>query len=693
MSNLVIVESPSKAKTIKKYLGSDYEVVASAGHVRDLPKNVLGIDVEKNFEPQYANIKGKEDLVRRLKKAAGASDKVFLATDPDREGEAISWHLSHILGLDIKDENRVEFNEITKSGIVSGMKNVRTINMNLVNAQQARRLLDRIVGYKISPFLWRKIKKGLSAGRVQSVCVKLIVDRENEIRKFVSEEYWTIEAKLSSQNGGKAFAAKFFGKNGKKAEIKNREQVDEILEYIKGKDFVVGDVKNGSRKKMPAPPFITSTLQQESSRKLGFQSRRTMKAAQELYEGIELDGLGATGLITYMRTDSLRISDQARDAARQYIEKRFGTQYLPKTPHVYKSKKNAQDAHEAIRPTMPELSPEEIKQSLSTDQFKLYKLIWERFIASQMESTSHHTVTASIFADDMMFKATGYNVTFDGFTALYVEGKDDEDEEENTALPPLEKGEVLRNEDIIPKQCFTAPPFRYNEATLIKTLEEKGIGRPSTYAPTITTILNRNYVEREGKALKPTPLGEITTQLMIEQFESIVDVQFTATMENDLDKVEEGKLEWRKSLGEFYEKFEKDLEKAEESMKGTRMKVPDEESDEVCELCGRNMVIKTGRFGKFLACPGFPECKNTKKIINETPGKCPKCGKTIVAKKSKTGKKYFSCIGYPDCQYMTWDIPMAEDCPVCGKSMLRKIGKDSKVYCSDEACGFIKPKE
>lgn len=690
-SNLVIVESPAKAKTIKKYLGSGYEVVASMGHIRDLPKSKLGVDVENHFEPQYVEIKGKEDLIKALKKEAKNSETVYLATDPDREGEAISWHLAHLLKLDVDSANRVTFNEITKSGVQAGMQSPRRIDLDLVNAQQARRILDRVVGYKLSPFLWRKVRRGLSAGRVQSVAVRLIVDREEEIRKFVSEEYWTIDAKLTGKGSRKVFPAKFYGKD-KKIEIKTKEQADAILGELEGCSFVVDTIKKGVRKKAPAPPFTTSTMQQEASRKLGFQARRTMKAAQELYEGVEVAGYGAVGLITYMRTDSLRISQEAQAEAAQYIVERYGKEYLPSTARVYKSKNNAQDAHEAIRPTMPSLSPDMVKDSLTSDQYKLYRLIWERFIASQMATALLDTVSADIVAGDYVFKASGFSVKFDGFTVLYEEGKDEETED-SAMLPPLEQGEVLKLRSLDPNQHFTQPPPRYTEASLIKALEENGIGRPSTYSPTITTIIQRGYVERDAKALKPTALGEVTTNLMKEHFKKIVDVEFTASMEQNLDLVETGEKEWVTILEDFYKDFSETLDHAEKTLDGTRIKVPDEETDQVCELCGRNMVIKTGRFGKFLACPGFPECKNTKKIVQETGGICPLCKGRILSKKSKKGKQYFGCEHNPKCPFMTWDAPTGEACPVCGSSLLKKTGKAGKIYCSNESCTFQKPLE
>ncbi|MDY4963899.1 MAG: type I DNA topoisomerase [Ruminococcus callidus] len=687
MSNLVIVESPAKAKTIQKYLGGDYDVIASMGHVRDLPKSKFGVDVEHDFAPQYMDMKGKEDVIKDLKKHAKKADKIYLATDPDREGEAISWHLAQMLNLNMEDNNRVAFNEITQAGVRNGMSHPHKIDVDLVNAQQARRILDRIVGYQLSPFLWKKVKRGLSAGRVQSVAVRLVVDRENEIRAFKSQEYWSIDAKLTAPSSRKVFAAKLATIDGQKTELATKEQTDDILRSLEEAQFIVTGVKKRVTNKQPAPPFITSTLQQDASRRLGFQAKRTMKAAQELYEGVEIEGMGAVGLITYMRTDSLRISDEAKAATAAYIEQTYGKQYLPPTPRVFKSKKNAQDAHEAIRPSMPELTPERVKSSLTTDQFKLYKLIWERFIASQMANAQLNTVSADITAGNCGFKASGYSVKFDGFTVLYEESKDT-DAEDNKVLPPLEQGDVLKVRSLDGNQHFTQPPARYSEATLIKALEENGIGRPSTYAPTITTILSRLYVERDGKQLRPTALGEVITELMKEHFKHIVDAKFTAKMETDLDRVEHGDCDWVSMLHGFYDDFEKTLSKAEVAMEGKRVKVPDEETDVVCELCGRKMVIKIGRFGKFLACPGFPECRNTKKIVQETKGTCPLCGKKIVLKKSKKGRSFYGCDNYPNCNFMTWSTPVEDTCPKCGCTLFKKGGRSGKLVCEKPGCGF-----
>ena len=694
MSNLVIVESPAKAKTIKKYLGKDFDVVASMGHVRDLPKSKLGVDVEHEFSPIYVDIKGKEDLIKDLKKKAKKSETIYLATDPDREGEAISWHLAQMLGVDLHEPNRVTFNEITKTGVRYGMDHPREIDEKLVDAQQARRILDRIVGYKLSPFLWRKVRKGLSAGRVQSVAVRIIVDREEEIRAFKQQEYWSIDAKLAAKGyAKKPFPSKLYSIGGKKLDltaIPDEEAARKIVAALEGAEYTVAGVKKGVRKKSPSPPFITSTLQQEASRRLGYQSRRTMKIAQELYEGVEIEDLGPVGLITYMRTDSLRISNEAAEAAENYIVGKYGKEYLPGTRRVFKTKKNAQDAHEAIRPSDPAITPDSIKKSLTAEQYKLYKLIWELFIASHMANSLLDTVAVDISAGEYLFKASGFTVKFDGFTVLYEDSKDD-DEEGSAALPPLAVGDILNLKELSPNQHFTQPPARYTEASLIKALEENGIGRPSTYAPTITTILARNYVEREGKALKPTALGEVTTKLMEEQFSNIVDVTFTANMEKELDEVEEGKADYVGMLSKFYGPFIETLETAEKNMDGTRVKVPDEETDVVCELCGRKMVIKIGRFGKFLACPGFPECRNTKKIVKETGGLCPVCGGKVLAKKSKNGKGYYGCEHNPQCQFMTWDKPLEEKCPKCGATLFQKTGRGAMIHCLKEDCDYARP--
>ncbi len=688
MANLIILESPSKAKTVKKFLGAGYDVIASTGHVVDLPKSKLGVDVEHDFAPQYVNMKDKSDIIKELKKHAKNSDVIYLATDPDREGEAIAWHLSHLLGIDEKSPVRVTFNEITKSGVQYGMSHPRTIDSNIVDAQQARRILDRIVGYKLSPFLWKKVRRGLSAGRVQSVAVRLIVDRENEIREFKSEEYWSIDAKLLAGSSKKAFPAKLAEVGGKKAEITCKEQADEILKRLSGAEFTVINLKKSQRKKQPAPPFTTSTLQQEASRKLSFQARRTMKAAQELYEGVDIAGMGAVGLITYMRTDSLRISDEAKTAAAELIKQLYGESYLPDKPRTFRSKAGAQDAHEAIRPADVSLTPDKVKASLTGDQYKLYKLIWERFMASQMQHAVMDTVSADIDAAGCLFKASGYSVKFDGFTKLYEETRD-ADDEQSAALPPLEKGAKLKAKEVVGNQHFTQPPPRFNEASLIKSLEENGIGRPSTYAPTISTILDRHYVEREqGNQLRPTALGEVITGLLKEHFNNIVDVKFTAKMESDLDDIEKGSKNWVDTMKKFYGGFSKTLEKAESDMEGKRVKVPDEPTDIICEQCGKPMVIKIGPYGKFLGCSGFPECKFTKKIVTETGGACPRCGKKMLAKKSKKGKPFYGCEDYQNCNFMTWDMPIAEKCPKCGATLFKKAGKAGKIYCAKEGCDY-----
>ena len=687
MSDLVIVESPAKAKTIQKYLGQGYEVIASMGHVRDLPKSKMGVDKDNDFKPQYTDMKGKEDVIRELKKRAKKCDKIYLATDPDREGEAISWHIAQMLKLDMNDDNRVAFNEITKTGVKNGMSHPHKIDVDLVNAQQARRILDRLVGYELSPFLWKKVKRGLSAGRVQSVAVRLVVDRENEIRAFVPKEYWSIDAKFTAPSSRKVFDAALVAVDGEKLEIPNQAEADGLLKRLENAEYTVTSVKKRVTKKQPAPPFITSTLQQEASRKLSFSAKRTMKAAQELYEGVDVQGVGAVGLITYMRTDSLRISDEAKKAAAEYIGTVYGSDYLPPEPRNFKTKSNAQDAHEAIRPSTPELTPERVKSSLSSDQYKLYKLIWERFIASQMANALLDTVSADIEANGCTFRASGYSVKFDGFMALYVESTDSEDGSKKM-LPELKSDDKLKLKSIAGNQHFTQPPPRYTEASLIKALEENGIGRPSTYAPTITTITSRRYVEHEGKALKPTNLGEVITELMKDHFKKIVDAKFTAEMENNLDEVEHGEKDWVSTLREFYDDFSETLKKAEEAMDGKRVKVPDEETDVVCELCGRNMVIKYSKYGKFLACPGFPDCKNTKKIVTETEGSCPRCGKKMLLKKSKKGRSFYGCEGFPDCSFMTWNVPTKELCPQCGKSLFMKGGKSGKLVCESEGCGY-----
>ena len=690
MSKLVIVESPAKAKNIKGYPGKGYDVVASMGHVRDLPSARLSVDIDNDFAPKYAIIKGKENFVKELKKKADKSDYVYLATDPDREGEAISWHLATILGLDLKDKNRVTFNEITKHGVTEGMSKPRSIDEDLVNAQQARRILDRLIGYKLSPFISQKIRRGLSAGRVQSVALRLVVDREEEIRAFVPQEYWSIDAKFTNPPGKKSFSAAAYSKGGSKIKITCKEESDKILSELEGAEYKVSSVKKGTRKKSPTPPFTTSTLQQEASRRLSFQARRTMKAAQELYEGLDVAGLGTVGLITYMRTDSLRISDEARAAGNRFIAATYGERYLPKKPRYYKSKGNIQDGHEAIRPSMPEVTPDSIKGSLTTDQYKVYKLIWERFIASLMESCLQETVKVEIEAGDYIFTASGYTVKFDGFTALYEESKDDSDSDSSVALPPLAAGDVLRLKSILGNQHFTQPPARYTEASLTKALEENGVGRPSTYVTITSTIVAREYVKREGKQFVPTELGEAVTRLLEDKMPNIVNVKYTSKMEEDLDKIDSGDKDYIDMIRRYYDEFEKPLEQAKKEMQGVKIKLKEEETDEICEKCGRNMVVKVGRFGKFLACPGYPECKNTKPLVYKTKAKCPECGGDVIEKKTKKGVSFFGCSNYPNCNFMTWDAPSEEICPHCGKSLFKRKG--NILYCPDtEGCGFTKP--
>lgn len=689
MSNLVIVESPAKAKTIKKYLGSNYEVVASMGHVRDLPKSRLSVDIKNEFTPKYEIIKGKEKLVKELKTLASNSDNVYLATDPDREGEAISWHLAYILGLPEDYCKRVEFNEITKSGVTNGMEHPRSLNIDLINAQQARRVLDRLVGYKLSPFVSQKIRRGLSAGRVQSVALRMIVDRENEIRKFVPEEYWSIDGKFIPKGSRKSFTASLHSDKNGKIKITNAEQADKIESDLQGAEYTVTKVKHGTRKKSPVPPFITSTLQQEASRKLGFQSRKTMRIAQELYEGVEIDTMGATGLITYMRTDSLRVSNVAIEEVTKYISKTYGEKYLPSKPRYFKSKSNAQDGHEAIRPSMPSLSPDSIKSSLTNDQYKLYKLIWNRFTASQMADCIQKTTQADIEANGYIFKASGYYVDFDGFTVLYVEGKDT-DEEKSSQLPPLEKDTTVKCRELKKNQHFTQPPARYTEASLIKALEEHGIGRPSTYAATITTITSREYVKREAKSLVPTELGEVITKLMKERFPNIVNLKFTAQMEESLDKVESGDEHWIALLSDFYADFEQTLKKAKADMEGVKLKLKEDETDIICEKCGRKMVVKVGRYGKFIACPGYPECQNIKKYVEKTGVSCPKCGGDIIVKHTKSKRIFYGCSNYPQCDFVSWNEPINERCPQCGEILYKKKGKKPVAFCAADGCGFSK---
>lgn len=704
-TDLVIVESPSKAKTIGKYLGSGYEVVASMGHVRDLPKSKLGVDVEHGFQPDYQPIKGKEETITALKKAAKKSGKVYLATDPDREGEAISWHLKELLNIPDEKTYRVTFNEITKKVVNESIAAPRAIDQNLVDAQQARRILDRIVGYELSPLLWKKIRRGLSAGRVQSVATRLVVEREEEIRAFQPQEYWSIQVDLERVRpnlGG--FQAMFYGRE-KKMELHSQEETEAIVAEVSAAPFSVSKVKRQEKLRNPAPPFTTSTLQQEASRKLNMTPARTMSIAQQLYEGVDITGEGTVGLITYMRTDSLRLSEEAIAAAKGFIETRYGKQYYPPQARHYKTKGSAQDAHEAIRPSDVNLVPDEIKKDLTSEQYKLYKLIWSRFLACQMASAVYDSVSIEAQSAGYTFRASHSELKFSGFTAVYEEGKDDEDEAPQSPLPDLKEGEDLDLKKADKQQHFTQPPARYSEATLIRALEEKGIGRPSTYAPTISTILNREYVVKEGRALRPTPLGEVVTGLMKDKFQDIVDPTFTAQMEEELDKVEEGSVDWKKVLSAFYDDFEAELHKAEQELDGERIKVPDEVSEEICPQCGRNLVIKSGRFGRFLACPGWPECDFTMPLVVEMPGKCPKCGGRLLkrtGKSKKTGKQYtYYCCEHLNskdesrrCDFMTWDVPVKDNCPVCGWTMFKKSGRGfKKPFCINEQCSNFTPEE
>ena len=689
MPKLVIVESPAKAKTIGKYLGRGYKVTASMGHVRDLPASTLGIDVENGYTPKYITIKGKQKLVKELKAEAKKCDGVLLATDPDREGEAISWHLANILGLDPSAPNRVTFDEITKKGVKEGMAHPRAINIDLFNAQQARRELDRLVGYKLSPFLWKKVRRGLSAGRVQSVAVRLIRDRELEIENFKPDEYWNIDALLNPQGEKGEFTARLAATaDGKKLTVTNKQQADGILAALDGKDYTITKIEKGKRRRQPSPPFITSTLQQDASRAFGFSATRTMRAAQTLYEGVDIAGHGTVGLITYMRTDSLRIAAEAQAAAKTFIAERWGDNYVCKTARKWKSRSAtaAQDAHEAIRPSMPELTPDEVEQSISGDTAKLYRLIWSRFMASQMADCIQDTVSASITAGDYLFRASGFRVSFDGFTALYEESTDDAKKKE-TALPPLEEGQTLKLKKLTADQKFTQPPPLYTEATLIHALEENGIGRPSTYAPIITTIVDRGYVEKDQKKLKTTPLGQAVNTVMMEQVPDIVNGKFSADMEKKLDVVEAGQADWVKTIDDFYQGFEKSLEQAEKNMEGKRIKVEDIPTDEICEKCGRPMVIKSGRYGKFVACSGFPECRNAHPLVKDTGGLCPLDGGHMLVRKSAKGRVYYGCSNYPKCNYMTWDEPVPEKCPQCGSTLFKKKGQ---LYCAKEGCGFVK---
>ncbi len=691
--NLVIVESPSKAKTIGKYLGSDYTVKASMGHLRDLPKSKMGVDLEHDFTPQYQPVRGKEELIKELKKAASQADTVYLATDPDREGEAISWHLKELLNLPDEKTHRVTFNEITKKVVQDSIAHPRDIDYNLVDAQQARRILDRIVGYELSPLLWKKVRRGLSAGRVQSVATRMVVDRENEIRAFQPREYWSLDVTLNRLGKPGSFVAHYYGED-KKRELANQAETQAVIDDITGKEFTVTNVKKAEKKRSSAPPFTTSTLQQEASRKLNMTPKKTMMVAQQLYEGVDVEGEGTLGLITYMRTDSLRLSDEAMAAAADFIRARYGDSYYYGKFHVYKTKAGAQDAHEAIRPTHVELDPDAIRHSLTPDQYKLYKLIWSRFLASQMANAVFDTVSIDTDCMGHRFRSSHQSMRFAGFIAVYEEGRDDEAEAVGSPLPDLQVGEKALSSKIEKEQHFTQPPARYTEATLVKAMEEKGVGRPSTYAATISTIEDREYVEKQDKRLSPTPLGEIVTGLMVERFNDIIDVEFTANMESRLDAVEEGKQHWKDLLADFYKGFSQELKDAEEALEGVRLKVPEEETDEICELCGRKMVIKMGRFGKFLACPGFPECKNTKPLVERMPGRCPKCGSGMLKRKSKRGYAYYACEKGAECGFMTWDVPTAEDCPECGQTLFKRSGKGRmKPFCVNEHCSRFLPED
>ena len=705
--SLVIVESPAKAKTIGKYLGKDFTVKACMGHLRDLPKSTLGVDLEHDFEPVYKPIKGKEEIISDLKKAAKSADTVYLATDPDREGEAISWHLKQLLNLPDDKTRRVTFNEITKKVVQESIQEPRDIDQNLVDAQQARRILDRIVGYELSPLLWKKIRRGLSAGRVQSVATRMVDDRDREIEAFQPEEYWTLDANLLGNDLKKmAFAARYYGKNGKKAELKSAAEVDEVVRETENAVFSVKSVKRADKQRSPSPPFTTSTMQQEASRKLSMTPRRTMAIAQQLYEGVDIEGEGTVGLITYMRTDSLRLSEEAVAAAREFIVGRYGQNYYPvKGPNHYKAKATAQDAHEAIRPSNVNWTPEMLKKDLTGEQYRLYRLIWSRFVACQMANAVYDSVAVEIEAAEHSFRASASSLKFAGYTAVYEEGRDEEKEEKESPLPALQEGEQLALRDFSRDQHFTQPPAHYTDATLIRAMEEQGIGRPSTYAPTVSTILDREYVVKEGKYLHITNLGRVVTALMKERFSDIADLKFTANMEQRLDSVEEGATPWKSVLRDFYGEFDHDLKQAEQELDGVRIKVPDEVSEEICPECGRNLVIKSGRFGRFLACPGYPECSFTMPLVVEMPGRCPKCGGRIMKRtgtSKKTGKQYtYYCCEHMNsrdesakCDFMTWDVPVKDDCPVCGHTMFKKAGRGfKKPFCINPECSNFLPED
>ena len=691
--NLVIVESPAKAKTIEKYLGSNYKVVASMGHLRDLPKSTLGIDIENDFEPKYIPVRDHKEVIDNLKKLSKTAGTVYLATDPDREGEAISWHLKELLALDDERARRVTFNEITKKVVTESIEHPRDIDQDLVDAQQARRLLDRIVGYKLSPLLWKKIKRGLSAGRVQSVATRMVVDREKEINDFVREEYWLLDAVLGCETGA-SFTARFFGKDDKKLELHSEDEVKKVIAETQDHNFSIKSVKRGEKHRSPSPPFITSTLQQEASRRLGMTPRRTMSVAQQLYEGVNITGQGSVGLITYMRTDSLRLSDVALAAAKNFIIGRYGKEYYYGSYRIYKSKNSAQDAHEAIRPTNVELTPELVRKDLTPEQYRLYRLIWGRFTASQMANSVYDNVVIDAESNGYIFRSNYSELKFPGYTAVYEESKDEESDEIRSKLPELSAGETVYLEKMLPEQQFTQPPARYTEATLIRAMEEKGIGRPSTYAPTISTITSHEYVVKDGKYLKPTNLGTVVTELMMERFPDIVDLKFTNNMEENLDSIESGKRYWKEIIREFYGEFNEELEAAEKALEGTRIKVPDELSDEHCDICGRQMVVKSGKFGRFLACPGYPECSFTKPLVIEMPGKCPKCGSRILKRTSKKGYTFYACERGTDCGFMTWYVPTKDYCPSCGKTLFKPSGKGRlKSFCINEECPAFVPED
>lgn len=692
--NLVIVESPAKAKTIEKYLGDDYKVVASMGHLRDLPKSTLGIDIENDFEPKYIPVKDHKDVIDTLKKLSKSAKTVYLATDPDREGEAISWHLKELLALPDDKARRVTFNEITKKVVTESVGNPRDIDKDLVDAQQARRLLDRLVGYKLSPLLWKKIKRGLSAGRVQSVATRMVVDREKEIEGFVREEYWLLDAVLNCDETDADFTARYYGKGDKKLELHSEDEVNAVIAETQDEPFVIKTVKRGKKHRSPSPPFITSTLQQEASRRLGMTPRRTMSVAQQLYEGIDIAGQGTVGLITYMRTDSLRLSDEALMAAKNFIIERYGKEYYHGSFRVYKTKSGAQDAHEAIRPTNIELTPERVRKDLTPEQYRLYRLIWGRFTACQMANSVYDNVVVDVESNGHIFRSNYSELKFAGYTAVYEESKDEESDELRKKLPDLQTGERVYLEKMLPEQQFTQPPARYTEATLIRAMEEKGIGRPSTYAPTISTITSHEYVVKDGKYLKPTNLGVVVTELMMERFPDIVDLKFTNHMEEELDSVESGKLYWKDLLHEFYGDFSVELENAEKALEGVRIKVPDELSDEYCDVCGKQMVVKSGKFGRFLACPAYPECSFTKPLVIEMPGKCPKCGSRILKRTSKKGYTFYACERGADCGFMTWYVPTKDYCPSCGKTLFKPSGKgQKKAFCINEECSEFVPEE